>query len=292
MATTSDGRFIPDFFIIGATKAGTTSLHDFLDPHPDICLPRIKEPNFIVGMNAWRDWSWYARLFEDHGKVTGEASVNYTRLPRISGAAERIAADNPGARIVYSVRDPIDRLISQYMDAQFLTQERRPLSDVIADSIDPHPQDLVPMGQYARQLAPYLAAFPKEQILVLDFHELTRDPEPLLRRLVDFLGLDPAPIRSWMLPRSNVSAVKRRQNPLGRLLTPDPVRDALLAHKIGGFRMSKALIAASRFMGPVIKKPHLSEAEEETLKAYFREDVAALKAMTGLPLAQWRDYGA
>ena len=107
----------PNLFVIGAMKSGTTTLHEYLGSHPEICMSDRKEPGYFVEEYGWSNGvDWYLRQFSGDGKekYLGESTTDYTKLPRFKGVARRIAEFNPGAKIMYLLRDPIERTISHY----------------------------------------------------------------------------------------------------------------------------------------------------------------------------------
>ena len=109
---------LPSFLVIGAMKAGTTSLYHYLHAHPQVFMPSIKELDFFVAGGNWgRGLHWYQKQFAGAGPgavAVGEASTMYTKYPSVDGVPERIAAHLPEVRLVYVVRDPIDRIRSHY----------------------------------------------------------------------------------------------------------------------------------------------------------------------------------
>lgn len=122
MSDKSGDGALPTFFIIGAAKAGTTSLHWYLDQHPEVGMSTIKEPNFLSGpengipypTRRITELSDYRRLFDPTYPVRGEASPSYTNSPRRRGVPERVKKLVPAARFIYLVRDPVERTISHY----------------------------------------------------------------------------------------------------------------------------------------------------------------------------------
>src|SRR4051812_36073420 len=108
---------LPTFLVIGAAKSGTTSLHSYLDLHPRVAMSEPKEPSFFNR----EDWEirrdWYESLFDPAAEVRGESSTAYTRYPIVRGAPERIRALVPDAKLVYVVRDPIDRLVAHWVQS-------------------------------------------------------------------------------------------------------------------------------------------------------------------------------
>jgi hypothetical protein len=157
---------LPNLIVIGAMKCGTTSLHHYLDLHPEIAMSRPKELNFFIGRDGavdgdpvdWRGgtWArgvaWYAAHFDPAAPVRGEVSPGYTS-PAHPYAAARMAAVVPGARLVYAVRDPIRRAVSQYRHHRRDGTEPRDLEEAL---LDPGSQ-YVARGRYFERLQPFLA---------------------------------------------------------------------------------------------------------------------------------------
>jgi hypothetical protein len=178
-----------DFLIIGAAKAGTTSLFRYLDAHPQIHMPGEKELNFFSSDERFsRGVDWYLSQWNDakEGSVLwGEASPQYMQSPSPAG---RIAAAFPQARLIALVRNPIERAYSHYLHAMRRHQEHRPFEELArrwinapatrrrtnTDKVDP--ADMYFEGsQYGRILSGYLNWFPHAQIkLVFTEHLLAR----------------------------------------------------------------------------------------------------------------------
>jgi hypothetical protein len=185
---------LPTFFVIGATKAGTTSLSNYLALHPQIHMSPIKEPNFFVqpgdGLPAIRDRvatiEEYERLFSTSLAVRGEASTSYSHYPARGGVPERISSRIPDAKIIYVVRDPVDRLVSHYRHQVSSEGERRPLEIAVGDLTNPF-NVYVCAGKYGTQLRRYLRVFPPERILVIDQADLRQHREATLAQIFGFL---------------------------------------------------------------------------------------------------------
>ena len=187
---------LPTFFIIGATKAGTTSLSKYLDSHPEIHMAPVKEPHFFVkpgdGLPKIKDRiecvDEYRDLFDTHLVVRGEASTSYSHYPARRGVPERIAQLVPDARFVYLVRDPIARIVSHYRHQLSHEGERRGIVEVVGNIRRPE-NIFVCASRYATQLERYLQVFPAERILVIDQDDLLNDREDTLRVIFEFLGV-------------------------------------------------------------------------------------------------------
>src|ERR1700680_4934439 len=106
---------LPNFLIIGAAKAGTTSLYNYLSVHPEIFMSKRKELSFFDPQRRWHlGVEWYKSNFDASYPVNGEASPRYTRYPRTTGVPERIQQTLGTPKLIYILRDPINRLLAQY----------------------------------------------------------------------------------------------------------------------------------------------------------------------------------
>jgi Sulfotransferase domain len=186
----SRGGALPNLVVIGGLKCGTTSLHHYLNLHPEIAMSRPKELNFFVAELNWElGVDWYRSHFAANAPVRGETSPHYTNRPRFEGVAERMR-DTLGAdtRVVYMVRNPIDRLLSHYLHNVGGGYERRELADAVADPRSAYIQ----RGRYAFQLEPYLDRFGANRVLVVGREELASDRDVTVRRVFEFAGVDSA----------------------------------------------------------------------------------------------------
>ncbi len=108
----------PDFIVIGAMKSATTTLHEQLARQPGIFMSRPKEPNFFSDDEFYtRGRSWYAAIFDKAGQteLRGESSTHYAKLPTYPRTVERMVRHLPHLKLIYLMRHPIDRLMSQYV---------------------------------------------------------------------------------------------------------------------------------------------------------------------------------
>lgn len=182
-----DAGALPNLVLIGGLKCGTTSLHHYLNLHPEIAMSRPKELNFFVTELNWDlGPEWYAAHFDAGAPVRGETSPHYTGRPRLDGAAARMRELIPDARLVYAVRNPIDRLLSHYLHNVGGGYESRSLDAVLADERSAY----FDRGRYAYQLEPYLEAFGPGAIAIVAQDELRADREGAMRELFGFLGVD------------------------------------------------------------------------------------------------------
>jgi len=213
------GARYPDFVVIGAAKSGTTTLYAYLASHPELFLSTPKEPEFFARDDVHaRGLAWYASLFADArpDQRCGEASTLYTLSPHFPKAAERMHAVIPRARLLYVVRDPVERaysyyvqLVKNYQNATKDYRVNRTFEECVFPEAHPdragrelffapfdaHLPDVpglfVDGSRYRQQLDAYRRFFPEEQIEVVRFSDLTRDPAAVLRDVCTFLGVDP-----------------------------------------------------------------------------------------------------
>jgi len=210
---------LPDFAIIGAMKSGTSTLHEQLALRPRFFMSRPKEPNFFSDdPNFARGVEWYASLFAgaSESQLCGESSTHYTKLPTHPHAAERLHALLPNARLVYVMRDPVERLVSQYLHEW----STRAIEGDVADVVETH-ERFVAYSCYARQLEPYLARFGTSRVLPVFFERMVAEPEAELARVCRFLGdQSPEPV-TWREERArqNVSSERMRSSALRDLVT-------------------------------------------------------------------------
>jgi hypothetical protein len=178
----------PDFLIIGAKKAGTTTLFRWLAALDEVGVPPVKEPNFFT--SAWdRGPAWYQQLFAGvaPGQVAGEASTSYTDPAVADLAAERIRVHRPDVRLVFLARHPVDRLRSDYRHEMLRGRERRPLAEAVIAG------PYVARSCYRAVLEPYVSRFEREQLAVIRSEDLFDDSPAAWERVLGFLGLTPRP---------------------------------------------------------------------------------------------------
>ncbi len=179
---------LPTFLVIGAMKAGTTSLYEYLKSHPQVFMPDTKELDFFVEeLNFTRGAGWYRTQFAQAGGATavGEASTSYTKFPLYRDVPARIGAMLPEVRLVYVIRHPIERIRSQYLHERLLGEERLPFERAVLVH-----ERYVSFSRYANQLSHYLEHFPRERILLVEAEALRTDRASTLRRICGFLGID------------------------------------------------------------------------------------------------------
>jgi hypothetical protein len=190
---------LPTFLIIGTMKGGTTSLYRYLRQHPEVFMPERKELNFFVDEYAGppieppeeRNWSrgitWYEHQFAgaERERAVGEASPNYSRHPTYPGVAERIAAVVPNVKLIYVMRNPIDRVLSHYLHDLSNGREKHSLHVALRRD----DRYLAP-SRYAAQVENYFRVFSPGQVLLLKSDDLLARRAETVRRVLDFIGVN------------------------------------------------------------------------------------------------------
>lgn len=266
---------LPNLIVIGAMKSGTTSLHEYLNQHPDIFMSKRKELNFFVEHQEWsKGLGWYESHFPRAAAVRGESSPNYTRYPLFPGVPRRMRDVIPDAKLVYCVRDPLKRFLSHYLHSYSLGRENRSLDEVVADLESPY----LLCSRYYLQLRQYLEVYPAASIKVVVLEELQRNPSAAMRDLFSFLGVDP----SYTDPRFATASKKmppvatRRRSPLKSLMVRRKQR--------GVYWLERNV---PWLFGPPLRSPAFSPHSKRVLIDALADDTEELKRFTGYTLASW-----
>lgn len=258
-------------------KCATSTLHEQLARQPGIFMSEPKEPNFFSDDEVYaRGPAWYARLFEagSGAALRGESSTHYTKLPTHPRTLERMQRMLPDVKLIYMMRHPIDRLISQYMHEWSM----RKISCPLERALDEHPE-LVHYSQYHMQITPFLAAYGPSNVLPVFMERLHIDAPAELARVCRFLGYSGTSEWRDDVGQQNASSDRLRLGSgIGRALFEQP-QLAELRRKFVPKRFRDAL--KSRLS--MKERPVLSEADRTSLSATFDADLAQLGKLLGEP---------
>lgn len=269
-----------DFVVIGAMRAGTTTLHSLLSRHGSITMSRDKETDyFIAEKNYARGPDWYAAQFEPGRPIRGEASPNYSKARDFPGVPRRLADQCPDARLIYVVRDPVQRAVSQYGHSWNMGQPLPP-PEALADSHEY--LSLLDISSYARQLDAWRVQFLDDQILIVDFDRLTSDPQPQIDRILDHIGAAPMQLGAAGAHNSGAQ-LSRVPRPLLRL-AQGPMRPVLTALLDQRARDRLRRIAA---IGPRRRPPVLPASLIDRFRRDLAADAARFRRMTGMEFPHW-----
>ncbi len=278
---------LPNLIVIGGAKCGTTSLHYYLSLHPEISMSQPKELNFFVEEENWpKGLAWYASHFEDATtRVRGESSPHYTRYPVIRGVVARMHALIPDAKLIYILRDPMERLISQYVDdSSAFTSGAVP--DPWALLWPPERSPFVAPSLQCLQLEQYLSCYDESQVLLLTAADLGRQRAATMRKVFRFLEVDESFSSEKFSIEHNPRAIKRQPTRahlmVKRFLRIRPGR--LLPECLGLFAHHWILKASA----PPVVAPTFAPDLEARLLEVFHKDAERLRRVTGMKLADWK----
>lgn len=299
----------PNFFIVGAAKAGTTSLWQYLRQHPDVFMPQNdleKEPTYFSELTPpwatqFRDWSTYLKLFEPAKtqRAIGEASVAYLFS---SDAADRIADRYPGARIIIALRHPAERAYSHYkfmcelgfewltpFESALAAEEPRSL-DVALKQRDPYwfyGYQYFGVGLYAAQIERFTRRFSKEQIQLVFFNELNKRPAETTRAVFEFLGVDPGFVPDFKVHNVSYNPLSvRAQYWLGQHWNLHPVRPQVPPGRLIDKTVIPLAFIANLWFGK-LRKTMLDRGTRRRMVERYRDDILRTSDLIGRSLDGW-----
>lgn len=288
----------PTFIVIGAVKCGTTSLHYYLGSHPEISMSKVKETNYFLGecrefqgriIDVWSD---YTATMDGRFPARGESSPAYSMYPRFEGVPKRISEAIPDVRLIYLVRDPVERIVSQYLMRAASSQQSIRVPDpgigfeaVVGDLHDRFNPFACP-GYYMTQIRQYLEYFPAGNLLVVDSNELQTDRRATLQKIFRFLEVDDSFWDDSMTGKMNVGSEKRRVRKPYEALVNHPyaswVRNRVPA------KTWKTLVGPvrKRISSPV-ERPVPGPAFRLKVEEAFGEEIAELREFSGQDFSSW-----
>jgi hypothetical protein len=298
-------RPIPNFFIVGAARSGTTSIWEWLSRHPDVYMSYQKEPCYFgsdltkaPNEFAVLEKEAYFDLFKNfgHKPIRGESSVLYLIS---KNAAREIYEFNPAAKILIILRNPVDMLHSYHGQLHWVGHEdiegfeeamdaepaRRQGLRVPKSAIVPEALYYSEVAKFAEQVERYLLAFPRPQVKIMLYEDLAASPQTIYDSLQDFLGIrrvalhNSAAKNAYKKPRSIAFAAMVQRPPrLARFFLdfiPQPYRHIMLVKSL--------LVLNTRRGGKEPMRP----ATRQRLNEFFVEDVVKLGRLIGRDLSQW-----
>ncbi len=267
---------LPDFFIVGAMKAATTTLHDQLARQPGIVMSDPKELYYFSDDPIWaRGPEWYSSHFREVGPtdLCGESSTHYAKLPTYPHTVERIASTISNPRFIYLMRHPIDRLISQF---QHMRLEREIDTD-FDSAIDGGVPELIEYSRYSYQLMAYLEVFGSKAILPVFFDRLLAHPQDELERVCAFVGYEEKPM--WQDDITSNSTTQR----LAPSRTREYIKSIPIYSSAARF-VPDSLIERVRERWRAGERPVPSPADRARLERLFDQDLATLGEWLGTDL--------
>lgn len=292
---------LPNVIVIGAQKCGTSAVHAYLGLHPEISMSRPKELNFFVDhpvgegpfwsldpeklermtlkrRNCSKGLGWYARHFDPTAPVRGESSPSYT-APWFPEVPAKIASALPHVKLIFMVRDPLERAMSEYLDRRAKGRERREANDALADPRGTY----IARSRYGALLERYLHHFPAERILVLSQEDLLTHRTQTMREVYRYIGVDPS-FRSPRFQRER-NRSKTRGAQLIRRLEKSPL--ATIGYRLPDEVKWGIERLVTRRRQASEENPLLEPGLRERLVEALSDDTARLRELTGDEFPEW-----
>lgn len=278
----------PKFLIIGANKGGTTSLFHYLGEHPEVFVPKIKEPMFFNYYQKEGDdgvfrtqkvikkINSYSKLFEgaEHFKVSGESSTSYLANPN---CAENIYDFNPKMKLIAVLRNPIERAFSNYLMYVRWNDEKRSFSQALKDELNgcklPQGKQYIYLGKYLESLKVYQKKFGNEQLLIILHDDLKNKPLETYKKICNYLEIDDSFIPNFSKKYNTNDNVETRKF----------------------FKLLKKIdrkISFSKFLpnylkSQIFKKPKMSNKNKKLLKSLYENEIKELVKFLNRDLNHW-----
>src|ERR1700722_13053280 len=298
---------LPDFFVAGAPKAGTTALHAALAQHPQLFLSPVKEPKFFLtdgpppsrggpgDVKTYREHVWrrpdYEALFDaaPPQALRGESTPFYLYD---QAAQQRIRAAVPDARLIVVLRDPVERAHSNWTHLR--SAGLGPIADFVSACAAEDERIAAGwadfwhykrLGLYGRQLQHLYSVFGLEQVHVFRYRDLVDSPAGTLDRICEFLGVAPGQVTT--IPRENVTAhpeLTRRHRHLARMLRAASAAASRLPHHAGMAMIDR--LERSLQEGAAPRQP-LTWQERQALIPFCEADIKLLEELTGENFSAW-----
>ena len=291
---------LPMFMVIGAIKAGTTSLHRYLQQHPDVFLPERKEPRYFaydvrqgpdVGLNRFAISSFeeYQSLFLAVAaeSAVGEASPQYLWSPV---APVRIKEMLPDIKMIAILRNPVDRAFSSFLH---LTRDGVETHTDFGASLSAEEGRIrehcgplfryKEVGFYSVQLERYFSLYDRDQIRVFLYEDLQTDPKALLQSVFELIGVD-AGFEPDLAEKHNVSGI-----PKSRMLQRTIKGKYSVVSKLASiFPAAMRQNLASRIQRWNVVKPEMSSEVRRELRELFRSDILRTQELIDRDLSEWQ----
>lgn len=284
---------MPNLFVVGAEKCGTTSLHHYLSLHPEVSMSTRKETGYFarstddLRLARVRDRDEYLAMFEPGVPVRGESCTAYSSFPELGGVPARIAAETIDPKFIYLVRDPIERIKSALRGWISYGQLGAGVESLVIQDL---PRSfMLSRSKYMTQIRQYLEHFPRGSILVFDSDRLRRERMTVLSEIFGFLQVDFDFEHSGFLEERNTGASKNVPPALWERLRSMPFADGIVRVTPDRLRLKVRTVRSrlSASVGRPIPEVVLTEGLEEKLRSQLETEVADLREFTGFDFPAW-----
>ena len=278
-------------FIVGAPKAGTTSLHYYLNEHPEILMSAVKEPDFFLekeitdlglyyGTTAIDTSERYHNLFSDKKdeKIFGESSVSYLYYPEVP---KRIKEYNTEAKIIIMLRNPVDRAFSHYLMDSRLGLFSDKFEDVFNKKEGLKFQQYFLLGNYYEQVKRYFDEFSKENVHIIWYSDFKKDAEQEVQKAFKFMDVDSSCKVNFKTAHNSFFM------PKGKIIRK--IYSIVWLRKLLLFLFPFTLVT---FIKSTLftkgKKPKITNESRKIFTEYYLDDICKLEALLSINLSEWR----
>ncbi|EGW41266.1 sulfotransferase [Desulfosporosinus sp. OT] len=296
----------PNLFIVGAAKSATTSLYYYLQQHPDIFFCEPKEPKFYsykynkfphrgpgdkrVDDFVVRDYSKYLSLFSSVAseKIIAEASVDYLYFYE---SAKDIKKDNPEAKIIIILRNPVDRALSAYSHLRKDMRESLSFENALEleqERIDNNYEFIwhyKEVGLYSSQVKTYIDVFGRSSVRIILFEELKKDVSKVLREILEFLGLKPD-FEFSTTNKYNISGIPKNTFLNKVILKPNLIKE-LIKKTIPKETLKYLQLKKSNYLKKKLVKQEIEPDLKDKLISFYKKDILNLEELIDKDLSGW-----
>ena len=277
----------PNFFIVGTPKSGTTSLFHYLQEHPEVFLPELKEPHFFSCPEVKNTYyktkivdskEEYLDLYQETEsfKAVGDLSSSYLFNKE---SPKRIHQFNPHAKIIIVLRNPVDRALSHYLMDVNLGYINVPLLEVInnKDTFKQHYQEYIELGFYEQQIRAYIKQFPDSQIKVVLSDTLYANTAETLKDIYSFINVSTTFITDFETVHNSYTVPRFKA--LKSLVQSDGLKKMIPSGLKSGL---KSLIYKTN-----AEKPKL-EVEKNLLREIYKKSIVETETLINQDLSSWK----
>jgi len=289
----------PNFLLIGAAKAGSTSLYEYLKQHPDILMSYPKEPHYFAReIRYQKGLKYYQTFFKGYKnqKRVGDASTGYSQYLKLNQTIKRIYDFNKEMKLIYILRNPIQRAYSSYFYQIKDLLENLPFEKALeieekrtnaTTRVDPFSYKR--RGLYFHVISSYLKYFPRENLQVLLLDDLNSSPVKTCNKIFDFLEIEKFQVNP--IEKQNPAKIPQNKTVHRLVLRPNKLRRAvsfILTHGFGEKTKDRVYSLIKEKNLTKLEYPPMKESTYDYLANYFEEDIRNLEKFLNRDLNHWR----
>ena len=305
MINGTNNDFVPDFFIIGAPKAGTTSLASYLSEHSEICFSKIKEPFYfssdyegLIELNNIKNKYQYDALFLDKNKICGEGSTNYLAS---KVAVKSILEVNPDAKFIVMLRNPIDAAYAFHGEllhsldedcedfslAWDLQQERAKGYSIPKNCTAEQFLQYGEHFKYGEQIELLFSMVEKSNVLIIDFLDFVNNTRSIYKEVLDFLDINDDGRTEFT--QQYASGKQRYSFVANLVLRPPSFAKPIIVLLRDKYRKQDGVIKRKiqKLMRKEEKRASMDESLRKSMSKFYHDDMLKLESLTGLDVSRW-----